>query len=82
MSFIKCGHHSQSALVNGLVSQGVIKSQNVINAMNAVDRANYSPSTPYVDAPQGTLEGQTISAPHMHGYALELLSDNIMVIIT
>ena len=49
--------------------------------MNAVDRANYIPELhqlhPYVDSPVPIGCGQTISAPHMHKHALELLFDQI-----
>lgn len=45
--------------------------------MLAVDRGNYSKSNPYMDAPQGIGFGVTISAPHMHAHALELLKDQL-----
>jgi len=60
------------------VEHGAISNPAVIQAMKSVDRANYTKMSMYSDAPQPTLEGQTISAPHMHGYALELLAPNIM----
>ena len=41
--------------------------------MSAVDRGNYSPGDPYQDSPHPIGYGQTISAPHMHAYALEHL---------
>lgn len=37
----------------------------VAAAMKATDRKFYSPSNPYMDAPQGIGFGVTISAPHM-----------------
>lgn len=40
----------------------------------SVDRAHYAPTNPYQDAPQSIGNNATISAPHMHGYALEALS--------
>ena len=33
---------------------------------------------PYMDAPQGIGYAVTISAPHMHAYALELLQDHLV----
>ena len=39
--------------------------------MQQVDRTNYIPNDPYIDAPQTIGLGQTISAPHMHAYVLE-----------
>ena len=41
--------------------------------MEQVDRKFYCPSSPYQDSPQGIGYGVTISAPHMHAWALELL---------
>lgn len=79
MSFGRLSNQTQTGLVDDLVSQGVIKSPEVIQAMRSTDRGNYCIVSPYVDAPQGTIEGQTISAPHMHGHALELLAPNILV---
>ncbi|RKP07256.1 protein-L-isoaspartate O-methyltransferase [Thamnocephalis sphaerospora] len=38
--------------------------------MANVDRAHYAPYSPYHDAPKGIGFGATISAPHMHAYAL------------
>lgn len=46
--------------------------------MLAVDRGNYSKNNPYMDSPQGIGYGVTISAPHMHAHALELLKDRLV----
>ncbi|KAI9276756.1 protein-L-isoaspartate O-methyltransferase [Phascolomyces articulosus] len=43
--------------------------------MKAVDRNDYAPRYPYLDEPQSIGYGATISAPHMHGYALEKMQD-------
>ena len=45
--------------------------------MSAVDRGDYSAATPYQDSPQSIGCGVTISAPHMHAYALELLREQL-----
>ncbi|XP_015430655.1 PREDICTED: protein-L-isoaspartate(D-aspartate) O-methyltransferase isoform X2 [Dufourea novaeangliae] len=46
--------------------------------MSAVDRGNYTHSKyAYIDSPQGIGYGATISAPHMHAYALELLEEKL-----
>jgi len=47
----------------------------VRDALLRVDRANYAPQNTgsYTDSPQPIGYGQTISAPHMHAYALEEL---------
>lgn len=47
--------------------------------MLKVDRSNYCPSRyPYMDAPYSIGYGATISAPHMHAYALEALKDKLV----
>ena len=38
--------------------------------MEAADRYKYSKKDPYYDSPQYIGFGATISAPHMHAYAL------------
>ncbi|XP_060531325.1 protein-L-isoaspartate(D-aspartate) O-methyltransferase-like isoform X2 [Cylas formicarius] len=45
--------------------------------MLAVDRSHYSKNNPFMDAPQSIGFGVTISAPHMHAHALELLRDQL-----
>ena len=37
------------------------------------DRADFTSGYPYYDSPQGIGYNATISAPHMHAYALEYL---------
>ncbi|XP_012265410.1 protein-L-isoaspartate(D-aspartate) O-methyltransferase isoform X1 [Athalia rosae] len=65
-------------LVHYLKDSKIIKSDRVVRAMQSVDRGNYtSIGQAYVDAPQGIGHGVTISAPHMHGYALQLLEDKL-----
>ena len=45
--------------------------------MLAVDRCFFSPQDPYIDSPQSIGYGVTISAPHMHAHALEILKDHL-----
>mmetsp|Transcript_4195 Transcript_4195/g.8489 ORF Transcript_4195/g.8489 Transcript_4195/m.8489 type:complete len:302 (+) Transcript_4195:222-1127(+) len=70
-----CDGKTQRNLVEHLRQAQIVKSQAVQAAMSSVDRMYYIPdgytSNPYADAPQAILKGQTISAPHMHAYALE-----------
>jgi protein-L-isoaspartate(D-aspartate) O-methyltransferase len=61
----------QVRLVEKLRREGVVQQKQVIEVMNRVDRSNYIDFDPYWDSPQGIECGQTISAPHMHGFALE-----------
>ncbi|CAK9795024.1 Protein-L-isoaspartate(D-aspartate) O-methyltransferase [Anthophora quadrimaculata] len=65
-------------LIQYLKKSRTIKSDKVYEAMCAVDRGNYTdPSYAYVDAAQAIGYGATISAPHMHAYALEVLKDKL-----
>lgn len=64
-------------LINQLKSNGVIKSDSVAAAMLATDRKFYCVRHPYMDAPQSIGHGVTISAPHMHAFALEILKSHL-----
>jgi len=65
------------SLITELKNNGLIKSDTVKDSMLAVDRGNYCRGNPYMDAPQRIGWNITISAPHMHAHALELLSDHL-----
>lgn len=71
--------HGQSNddLIDRLRDNGIIKSPRVETAMKAVDRAHFCAHNPYMDSPQGIGYQATISAPHMHAHALELLRDHL-----
>merc|ERR1719510_1532410 len=45
--------------------------------MKSVDRGDFAKGNSYEDSPQYIGYGVTISAPHMHAYALELLEENL-----
>ena len=64
-----------SMLIDSLKEAGVLKSDRICSILKRVDRAKYVPPglSPYADCPQPIGDGQTISAPHMHAQALELL---------
>ncbi|XP_018329946.1 protein-L-isoaspartate(D-aspartate) O-methyltransferase-like [Agrilus planipennis] len=74
----KAKGRTNQELVRYLRASNVIKSDIVENAMLKVDRGFYCKSNPYTDSPQGIGYGVTISAPHMHAYALELLKDKLL----
>uniref|UniRef100_A0AAQ5YRX6 Protein-L-isoaspartate O-methyltransferase n=1 Tax=Amphiprion ocellaris TaxID=80972 RepID=A0AAQ5YRX6_AMPOC len=65
-------------LISRLRDHGVIRDDRVFNAMLATDRGIYSRDYPYADSPQSIGYRATISAPHMHAHALELLSDKLI----
>lgn len=69
----------QIQLINRLISDGVLRSKSVRDAMLSIDRADYCAhySLAYEDHPVPIGFGQTISAPHMHAWALELLKPNL-----
>lgn len=48
-----------------------ISSERVARVMLSVDRADFCPHSPYTDSPQDIGHNATISAPHMHAYALQ-----------
>ncbi|XP_077408007.1 protein-L-isoaspartate(D-aspartate) O-methyltransferase [Vanacampus margaritifer] len=73
----KSGGASHAELVNNLRKNGIIKSDKVYEVMLATDRAHFSRCHPYMDSPQAIGFQATISAPHMHAYALELLHDQL-----
>ncbi|XP_046801560.1 protein-L-isoaspartate(D-aspartate) O-methyltransferase-like [Lucilia cuprina] len=64
-------------LIEKLKECGIVATESVAAAMTATDRKYYAPSNPYMDAPQGIGYGVTISAPHMHAFALEYLRDHL-----
>jgi protein-L-isoaspartate(D-aspartate) O-methyltransferase len=69
---------SNLEMVQNLKKNGIIKDPRVERAMSSVERGNYCRNNPYMDAPQGIGYAVTISAPHMHAHALELLKDHLV----
>ncbi|KAF4663835.1 hypothetical protein FOL47_005544 [Perkinsus chesapeaki] len=71
---------SNNGLIENLQRNGVITSSAVFQAMKSVDRGNYvnDKSRAYEDSPQYIGHSATISAPHMHAHALELLEPFIV----
>ena len=68
--FFKSINFSNKQLVDQLKKEGVIKSELVEKTMLSVDRKYFAPKGPYYDSPCSIGYGATISAPHMHAYAL------------
>lgn len=75
----KYSYNPMKTLVDSLKSSQVIRSDKVYKAMFQVDRGLFisNKSTAYADSPQYLGYNATISAPHMHAYALEYLSSYI-----
>eukprot|EP00892_Ulva_mutabilis_P000750 jgi/Ulvmu1/10676/UM066_0060.1 len=74
--------HSQLELVEHLRSHKWLESEHCVNAMLRVDRRDFvQPDMPlrlvYQDRPLPNGPTETISAPHMHATALQLLSDQL-----
>ncbi|XP_076354006.1 protein-L-isoaspartate(D-aspartate) O-methyltransferase-like isoform X1 [Tachypleus tridentatus] len=76
MAWLSRGRNN-AEMVQKLKKNGIIHSEIVERIMLSVDRAHYCKSNPYMDSPQGIGYSATISAPHMHAYALELLKDHL-----
>ena len=53
------------------VERGIIRNQKAYQVMVETDRADFCPNDPYDDCPQSIGFNATISAPHMHAFALE-----------
>lgn len=70
---------SNRTLVQSLQGHRYIRSSRVAETMKAVDRGLFCPFNSYRDAPQSIGYGVTISAPHMHATALELLEDRLQL---
>ncbi|KAI9509306.1 protein-L-isoaspartate O-methyltransferase [Russula earlei] len=70
-----CSGTTNAELISNLIRKKLISSDTVAAAMTAVDRANYVPDKrhAYEDSPQSIGHEATISAPHMHAHAAELL---------
>lgn len=68
---------SNANLVDNLYKNGIIETEKVRDTMKNVDRGHFSKRNPYADSPQTIGYGVTISAPHMHAYALELLREHL-----
>ncbi|KAJ2667307.1 hypothetical protein IW148_000002 [Coemansia sp. RSA 1199] len=71
----RCSGKTNNELVSNLLRAHIITNERVVRAMRTVDRAHFTKSKhdAYNDSPQYIGFGATISAPHMHGYALENL---------
>ena len=66
-----CHGKNQKDMVDRMCQASIVRSPAVRAVMELVDRGNYIPNNPYMDAPQAIGMGQTISAPHMHAHVLE-----------
>ncbi|XP_039284259.1 protein-L-isoaspartate(D-aspartate) O-methyltransferase isoform X1 [Nilaparvata lugens] len=69
---------TNAELVRNLKVNKMIKSDKVEDVMLKVDRGRYVSHNSYMDAPQGIGYGVTISAPHMHAFALEVLKERLV----
>ena len=61
-------------LLKSLIEKKYIHTQRVLNCMLQVDRKDFINVNPYQDSPQLVSHNVTISAPHMHAFALEYLA--------
>jgi protein-L-isoaspartate(D-aspartate) O-methyltransferase len=78
----KTPNKANSDMIADLEKRGVIKRSNVKEAMLSTDRGDYAPSNSgkaaYEDSPLPIGMSATISAPHMHAHALDLLADRLV----
>lgn len=73
----RCSGSDYQSLIANLKAARIISSSQVEKAMLAVDRGDFCKHSPYEDHPQSIGYMVTISAPHMHAYALELLRNRL-----
>ncbi|CAH8568703.1 unnamed protein product [Schistosoma mattheei] len=73
----KSSGSTHTELINNLFRNRVISSEIVKNTMLSVDRGYFARSNSYEDRPSSIGYAATISAPHMHAYALEALRDHL-----
>ena len=69
--------NNNTDLINNLQKNGILKTPAIIEAMKLVDRGHFAKFNAYTDSPQSIGYAVTISAPHMHAHALELLADHL-----
>ncbi|RPD81751.1 Pcmt1-prov protein [Lentinus tigrinus ALCF2SS1-7] len=71
----RCSGTTNLELVQNMARNDIVTSDRVLEAMSKVDRACFvrEPRMAYEDSPQPIGYGATISAPHMHAYAVENL---------
>ncbi|XP_034187523.1 protein-L-isoaspartate(D-aspartate) O-methyltransferase [Osmia lignaria lignaria] len=73
-----CSGTTNQEMVSKLKEAGILTTDRAEAAMLAVDRAKYCHEPdPYLDRPRNIGYNVTISAPHMHAYALSILSDQL-----
>ena len=68
-------HNSMKELMDQLIREKMLSSQQVYNSMMQVDRADFAPSKPYQNNAQRIGCNVVISAPDLHSYCLEALRD-------
>ena len=73
MSNNRIVHSSMKELCQELIQENWIQSQEVLDAMMKVDRADFAPTNPYQNFPQPIPCYVVISAPLLHAYCLEAL---------
>ncbi|XP_034934678.1 protein-L-isoaspartate(D-aspartate) O-methyltransferase-like [Chelonus insularis] len=73
-----CGGATNQEMVGKLKAAGILTTDSAEAAMMAIDRGRYChESDPYLDRPRKIGYNVTISAPHMHAYALSILTDQL-----
>ncbi|KAJ7093922.1 Pcmt1-prov protein [Mycena belliarum] len=77
----RCTGKTNKELIENIIKAKILSSasdadlERISRAMTAVDRVHYVHDKPsaYVDSPQSIGHGATISAPHMHAFAVDYL---------
>jgi len=73
----RCSGGSNGELIKNIYDSKIINDERTYQSFLAVDRAHFAPASPYKDSPQPIGYGATISAPHVHASAADLLRDHL-----
>ncbi|XP_011303778.1 protein-L-isoaspartate(D-aspartate) O-methyltransferase-like [Fopius arisanus] len=74
----RCSGTTNQEMIAKLKQSTILTSERAEAAMLAIDRGKYChESDPYLDRPRRIGYNVTISAPHMHAYALSILTEHL-----
>ncbi|XP_015117732.1 protein-L-isoaspartate(D-aspartate) O-methyltransferase isoform X2 [Diachasma alloeum] len=74
----RCSGTTNQEMISKLKQNAILTTERAEAAMLAIDRGKYChESDPYLDRPRRIGYNVTISAPHMHAYALSILTDQL-----
>ncbi|XP_044003979.1 protein-L-isoaspartate(D-aspartate) O-methyltransferase-like [Aphidius gifuensis] len=74
-----CSGSTNQEMVKKLKDANILSTERAVESMLKIDRGKYChEDNPYLDRPRKIGYNVTISAPHMHAYALSMLTDQLV----